>query len=389
MRRLGIILGVVLGLTLASLAPQAAEASIMSGQNNQIHINSGKTVDDDLYAASRDVLIEGTVNGDVYAAGSTVTVRGTVNGDILSAGSDVLIGGTVKGSVRAAGSTVRLTGAQVGGSVSGFGSSVTIERDSSVGGGLNFAASSAAIRGPVTRGIVGGGGSLVIANTVGKNVDVSANNVTLESSANIAGHLYNYGQGNIQRDSGSQVAGEVKQISTQQQPKPEKRGASVFGILWSIISTFLVGAVLLWLLPRAVTGVANTIQRHPGGSLGFGALAFLLIIPICVVLLITIIGIPLAILAALAFGVALYLAKIFVSLSVGRLIAARTDWTPNPYADFFIGLILLTVLELIPYIGWLVRLIIVLLGVGGLILSFSRRNGRGKALTEERPLAAA
>jgi hypothetical protein len=74
------------------------------------------------------------------------------------------------------------------------------------------------------------------------------------------------------------------------------------------------------------------------------------------------------------YAVALYLAKFVVALAIGSLIARRTDWTPNPYADAAIGLILLTILELIPVVGGFVTFVTLVVGSGAMIV------GRYRAL---------
>ncbi len=374
-------------ITAVALLPAAGLAYIEGGQNNRATIQNGQTIDDDLYIASETVVVEGTVNGDVYAAGSSVTIRGTVNGDVFAAGSDVVVGGTVKGSVRAAGSSVRLDGGSVGGSVSGFASTFTIEKDTKVGGGLNFGASSAVIRGDVTRGVVGGGSAVVISGTIGKNADLAASRITLESSSKINGNLTYYGDATLQRDSGAQVTGDVKHLA-QKQKKDENKAYQdkAAGTIWWLLALYLTGALMIWLFPTMTRGVAGTIATRPGISVSTGALVLLFSLPVFIVLLITLIGIPIALIFGGVLAVAIYLSKFFTALTVGNLIARRTGWKPNPYADAAIGLILLTLLELIPFIGWLAALLSMLFGLGALVVWFFNRSKGGAAPKDTAPI---
>ena len=368
------------------MLPAAGLAYIEAGQNNRATVPSGQTIDDDLYIASETVVVEGTVNGDVYAAGSSVSIRGTVNGDVFAAGSDVIVGGTVKGSVRAAGSSVRLDGATIGGSVSGFASTFTVEKDTKIGGGINFGSSATVIRGDVARGIVGGASSVVIASNIGKNADLAASRITLESSAKINGNLTYYGDATLQRDSGSQVTGEVKHLS-QNQKKQEQQAYQdkAAGAIWWLLALYLTGALMIWLFPTMTSGVSSTIGRRPGLSAATGSLVLLLSFPLFIVLLITLIGIPIALIFAGVLAVAIYLSKFFTALTVGNLIARRTGWKPNPYADAAIGLILITLLELIPFIGWLAALLSLLFGLGALVIWFYNRSRGQSTPVQEAP----
>lgn len=374
-------------ITAVVMLPAAGLAYIEGGQNNRATVPSGQTIDDDLYIASETIVVEGTVNGDVYAAGSSVSIRGTVNGDVFAAGSDVIVGGSVKGSVRAAGSSVRLDGGTIGGSVSGFASTFTIEKDTKVGGGLNFGASSAVIRGDVARGVVGGGSSVVISGSIGKNADLAAQRITLESSSKINGNLTYYGDATLQRDSGSQVSGEVKHLA-QKQKKQEQQAYQdkAAGTIWWLLALYLTGAVIIWLFPTMTRGVASTIERRPGLSVATGSLVILFALPVFIVLLITLIGIPIALILGAVLAVAIYLSKFFTALTVGNLIARRTGWKPNPYADAAIGLILITLLELIPVIGWLAALLSMLFGLGALVIWFYNRT-RGGSTPASSPVA--
>ena len=365
----------------ALLVPAAGLAYIEGGQNNRATIQSGQTIDDDLYIASETVVVEGTVNGDVYAAGSSVTIRGTVNGDVFAAGSDVVVKGDVKGSVRAAGSSVRLDGGSVGGSVSGFASTFTIEKDTKVGGGLNFGASSAVIRGDVTRGVVGGGSAVVISGTIGKNADLAASRITLESSAKINGNLTYYGDATLQRDSGSQVTGQVNHRADKQKKEQVAYKDKAAGAIWWLLALYLTGALMIWLFPTMTSGVSSTIARSPGLSAATGALVLLLSLPLFIVLLITLIGIPIALIFGGVLAVAIYLSKFFTALTLGNLIARRTGWKPNPYADAAIGLILITLLELVPVFGWLAALLSLLFGLGALVIWFFNRT-RGNSSSD-------
>src|SRR5689334_6029260 len=99
------LLGVALALLLALLlARPAVAAQLESGE--VYHLAAGQVVDDDLYVAAREIVIDGTVNGDLIAAGQTVQVNGSVTGDALLAGAQITIGGSVGDDARVAGAVV-------------------------------------------------------------------------------------------------------------------------------------------------------------------------------------------------------------------------------------------------------------------------------------------
>lgn len=355
-------------LLTAAIIPFAAQASISHSSNGSSHITSDQTIDDDLYITGKDVVVEGTVNGDVYAAGSTVTIKGTVNGDVFAAGQDVFIGGNVKGSVRTAGNTVRWGGATIAGGGSDFSNTFTAEKDTTVAGGLNFATNTAAVRASVGKSLVAGGNDVTLGSSIGKDVEAGAHNLTLENTSVVNGNLHTYGDTQVHKDNGATVKG-----STTHSAAPHKRHEShakptILLAIWTILSLYLVGALLLWLLPVLPRRVSEAIAGRPLPALGFGLLALIVTIPILVVVAITIIGIPVALIGGVLFAAAIFAAPLFVSLALGEAVAARFQWSRNPYADLFVGILVLTLIELIPVVGALIHLLVILLGLGGLVL---------------------
>jgi hypothetical protein len=127
--------------------------------------------------------------------------------------------------------------------------------------------------------------------------------------------------------------------------------------------------------------VASVIPEKAtvGTLLGF---ATFLIVPILsVVAMVTLVGFPIGLIAALLFLVTLYVAKLPVAAwAGGRLLALAGRPNASPYAAMSIGILLLYALFATPYLGWRFWLIATWLGVGALILS-----GLGYLHTREDP----
>ena len=135
--------------TFALVGPAAA-GEFRSEQS--VTVAEGESIDDDLYVAAGIVNIDGTVNGDATIAGGTVTVSGTVTGSLNVGGGTVDVTGDVTGAVRVSAGTVRIAGS-VGRDVVAFGGNVTIESSAEVAGdvagGVGMLAIDGAIGGDV------------------------------------------------------------------------------------------------------------------------------------------------------------------------------------------------------------------------------------------------
>lgn len=363
----------------AAFVPGLAAAQIMGGHGNKTtYIAGGQTVNDDLYVTGNSVEIDGTVNGDVYAAGQTITITGTVNGDVFAAGQSVKVSGKVSGSVRAAGSSVRLAKAAIGGSASAFGQDVQIDSDAVIGGGLNLFAATAQIDGKIARGITGAGSNLTINGPVGKDVAVGGDAIRVGNKADISGKLVYRSKNNAEINGGAHISGRTEHIKETKHAGRSNAQSSAFGVLWMIVSLFLIGALMLWMAPTATNGSAASILSRPWVSLGLG-FASLILTPIVLLLVaFTVIGLPLAIIGLVLYVVALFLAAIPTALAIAAALYRGQARTPGRYWLLLIGLVILALLEVIPYVGPVVRFLSLLFGLGGFTAYLWVRQPRGQ-----------
>jgi hypothetical protein len=143
----------------------------------------------------------------------------------------------------------------------------------------------------------------------------------------------------------------------------------IFLWLAGTVSTFLLGAVLLLVAPRATESIAEAGRSAIGKAIGIG-LALVIGLPLLGILLsITLVGLPvgLAVLLALAlvYGTGYAAGAIFV----GRLMVAPPK---NRWWSFLAGWGLLRVLAIVPVLGALVMLTAVVVGLGSIAVAVRR-----------------
>ena len=362
----------IVGALLAWLPVGVSAADLRQGPN--VTLGPGQTLNDDIYAAGGTISIEGNVNGSVIAAGGTITVSGTVSRDVMVAGGTVNVSGKVAGSIRVAGGNLTLN-APVGQDVVVAGGTVDIPSGGTIGRDLVIAGGTATVSAPVARRVNMAAGNLTLRGRVGGDVRGRVDRLRLDG-AQIGGNLDYTSANPVVLANGAHVAG-----TTTRQTPPDQgtRGAGngFLGWLRGLIGIFALGVLLLLLLPRFSTRSIDTLRAEPWASLGIGA-AILVVTPI-VALIVFIVGlliggwwlglllIPLWILA-LAIG---YVVSGFL---LGRLIFARLGW--GRYHDvlaLLAGLFVLTVVGLVPLLGWLVSLAAFVAGAGAVALVISRR----------------
>lgn len=363
----GLVVALVAVLLAFGTSAPALAADLRSGDN--ITVASGEVINDDLYVAGSTVTIDGTVNGDLWAFGNTVTVNGIVNGSIVAAGQTINVNGSVGHAVRLAGEKINISG-NISGDLIIFASEANIASKAKVGGDMLFGAGNMRLDGPVGKDVKGGANKVIVANSVGGDVQLSVKNLTLTSSANILGNLTYTGEKEADIQSGAKVGGKT----THNMPEPKKPApfSGVGGKILGFLMAFVTGLIILLIVPGRSASAADSIRSKPWLSLGWGAV-ILFATPIAAVLVcFTVIGIPVGLITLALYAIAIYISQVFVGLFIGRWIIGRFRGTESRavmVGALALGLFILTLFRLIPYLGFWIGLAVALFGLGAVLVS--------------------
>jgi hypothetical protein len=198
--------------------------------------------------------------------------------------------------------------------------------------------------------------------------------LTFGPNARIQGDLTYRSREALQNIPAGSVEGEVRHTQTMQRPDRGQGSvwaAALAGLsIYDLLATLFFGLFLLWIFPRFSPRMYEVIEANPLKSFGVGLLVLLGGPILLFVLLVTLIGIPMA---AFLFGLwllMLYLAKISAALLIGNKIVPVTAESTllRQYGSFALGALIYTLLSLIPVVGFAIKLVLVLMALGGLVL---------------------
>lgn len=334
----------------------AANGTFESGNN--VTIGASQTVDHSLFAAGNTVTINGTINGDVYCAGKSIFISGVVNGDVFCAGQELRVSGKVTGSVRAAGQNVSVAGT-TGHAISLAGQSVSVEPDAKVGGDATLAGSSILIAGDLARDAYAAGASVTISGAVGRDVTVHSKSLDVTPEAKIAGA----------------VDHTVPQEKSQRSQVHMTFASGLKFLLLLNLMAFITAMALVAIAPQRFDGLADAVIEQPGRMflIGLGA-AFAF--PIAMVVLgITILGIPLAIMTALVWALLATLSGPVFAYVVGRKVMPNSH---KPLRIMALGSLVVLILYVIPVVNFFVGVAAYLLGLGSLTSASKAALGKPK-----------
>jgi cytoskeletal protein CcmA (bactofilin family) len=355
-------------LCAVALPPSAAAADTEHGNPNYT-LAAGQVVKTDLIVAADRTVIDGDIDGDLIAWSRSVTVNGHVKGDVLGWGQLVAVNGTVDGNVRAFCQTLNITG-KVSKNVMAWCGDVNLDRSGKIGGTVTMGAGDSELNGSVTGDVLAALSALDVNGSIGGNLHVRSHRLSIGSSAEVAGYVKYLGNHPAEVASGAKLASPVE--FTEYKRGPDRTSPRYYWhqiLLWG--ASFVFGLVLLLLAPGFFYDVANSCKRV-GPTSGLGVL-FLLALPVAAILVcITIVGIPVGIAALFLYAISIYSTQVFVGTWLGeKILGAAVGFGPT-LGRLALGLAIIRVVRLIPYLGVLVASVVVIWGVGALVLTLYR-----------------
>ena len=372
-----------------------------SGENIRIT----QAVHEDIYVFSGTINIEAPVYGDIWCAGGTVTIGDTVSGDIVIAGGNVFLRGTVLDDVRAAGGTLTISG-NISGDLLVAGGTITVDPDVVIGGSVavsggtvtyggttrgNFksASSTLAMNGTVEKEFQFNGGDLRLNGAVAGAAVLAGKNIEIGEKAALSGpvrYWTEHGEisfGNALQN-GATATFDSSLRTHFERPDAKFLGfASVMAVLWYLIAAFTVIWLTQWFFSRSFRTAAGTAATDPMRSMGYGFLYFAAVPVAIVILFVTVVGIPVGVIALLFYILLLALANIITALVGAHWIDQRKTYNWRPIQLVFAALGLLIVLHVlgsIPFLGWIIKIAAVFIAFGALLYNsrmFSRNQVSG------------
>ena len=204
-----------------------------------------------------------------------------------------------------------------------------------------------------------------MSGSIGRELTMAGDSLTLTNTARIGGNLSARVRElkNVHIADGATITGTRDiQVRVRQSHFARPR-FYFFQAVW-LAAAMLVGWLGLVLFPgffQASTHAVGSGWR----SLGLGV-AVLAGVPVAIILTaITLVGLPVSLMLLAVYLVAIYLAKIWVGAFLGQMLlkpagATKSDWL----LGLLVGLLILTIVGFIPYLGGLVRFGVVCLGLG-------------------------
>lgn len=316
------------------------------------------------------VNIEEDINSSSLILGSNVNIDSKIDGVGIILGNDVNL--DLKSDYLVTfGNTITFDGKTRDAII--FGNKVILNESSTIGRDIYIFASNVSISGSINRNIEVYAQDVYIKDAqISGNVKLRASNIDIERNAAIIGEL-SYNDDAEVNISDVATIGSKKAVTIKKDKKNEfieKLKSSFI----SLINIILVFAILLYLFPKIFDKLDKS-KKDIIKNIGIG-LAFLIgTLLLCVILLFTVFGLSLAILLGAIYIILIYLSTIATGYILGSYLWEKLfKIEKRPYLIGIMGMFIIYILRLIPYIDKLVFIISIIIGVGSIVSLYHKTN---------------
>ena len=360
---------VVAGICAAASVPSPAIATEFRNQGDTVEVGKDEIIKGDLFAHGHHVKIEGTVDGDVYVFCQGADIEGHVTGDVIAFAQMLRVNGKVDGNIRSFTNTTLVSG-NVTKNLLSFGETVNIDPAGKIGGSVTTFLNTLTIDGTVGRDVLTFGSEAAIAGNIGGGIQAQGNTLKFNSGAQVNGPVKFKGEHPPEVASGAKLA--VPVVFTQEEHHSRYRdsGFYVWKVFW-IAALILFGLVLFVLLPNFARATVDSAERY-GASFGLGVLVLFGVPVAALIACITVVGLLIGISTFILWVAAMWFAQIVVGTIVGQWLMGHTRETWQLIGRMAVGVILVRVAEMLPYLGGWVKFAVLLWGMGAISLAIYR-----------------
>ncbi len=323
----------------------------------------------------------GDVNGDLFFWGQSVNLAGSVLNNAFVGGSTASIDGVVGSDAFIFGATGYVNG-EVMQNVYAFAGQMFVNEGAVIHGNLICFCGALTINGTVRGQVLGSGGSTNVTGEVG-SMKLEVGHLLVTSDAVIHGDLEYEANDEADISDEARIGGVVRwdQDEPAEDSAPEE--STRFGFwdvasdVWWYLANLTVGVAFLLIGGPLARAPVQRLREQAAVGLGFGFVVTVVVPVACLIAIAGLITLPLGLIVMEFYVLALFLARLVTAQFLGDWLLRKSGQeTPSEYLALAGGLVLFFVATEIPYVGFLIYLTALFLGMGGLFLA-----GRGRRLT--------
>jgi MFS family permease len=229
------------------------------------------------------------------------------------------------------------------------------------------------------RNVIVLGGQVTVNGTVEQHIVVIGGSAVLTRTAVVGGDVVALG-GIIAVGNGADVRGTITEINSSNISdaisdllSDNWEGWSWLFAIFSVVvflATLIIAMLIAVLIPKPILTISEGIALHTYRATITGLIGLLMIAPVAVLLTLSVIGIVLIPLQIIVVACAAVFGFVAVAQILGQrvlVVAKKPD--QSLVRQIFWGLLVLWIIGWIPYVGWMMKVLAIVLGMGGVMIT--------------------
>jgi cytoskeletal protein CcmA (bactofilin family) len=339
-----------------------------------------ETFSENFYAAGGNLNLDSVFEKDAFLIGMNINLNSLINGDALILGGEINVSNDILGDLRIMGGRVNING-KIEGDLVIFGGRVYLNEKSQIKGQTILISGELIQNSPIENNSHIIAGSVLLNSVLSGNAEITTQNITFGEKSKIIGSLQYFSpQKAFQRD-GSEVTGKVNfnQINTIRETGVVKTAILnliSFWIILRFITTVIFAFILIQMFKVFTQGVNDIALNSFVKSFFVGILSLFAIPFITVILFISLIALPIGFLLIMFYVFIVIISSAISGIVVGNLVADMVGKKQSTeYVNFHnavIGIVLLTVLRFVPYLGDITIILFTFVSIGAILRYYNK-----------------
>jgi len=398
-------------ILIMGLAQQPVSASIFLNTKSP-GFEADTIYSDDVFLSGFQVKFDSKVYGDLFSFCYEMVQNDSVVGNYMAFAYSVKNLGSVTGSYRAFGREVSSNG-EIGRNLLLCGQSIDVGTQAHVVRSADLMGENVLFLGTVDSNVSISAKHAVVSGKIGGNLNFKGDSLIINPNTYIGGNISYSSPNRVNIGQGAVINGQVDwkkaEVEIPQEKEKEKgfwtsmtwlvslRGYAIYAmVLWilvfivsilpipswlvSIILWFVLvvsGNILIAIYKSRAMATEAVLSEKLFPSMGLGFIIFFMTPIVTLILFMTVLASPLAIILMMLFGIAIFSGGIYAGLYIGRRICGLfgSGGTNTPgFLCFTVGTTVLMIVSLIPIVGYIALLVMLMAGMGAVVQSFRQKS---------------
>jgi cytoskeletal protein CcmA (bactofilin family) len=353
-------------------------------QTNAFITAEGEITADDLLIAANYIEIKGLAQNDLFLISSSqswkelnekegaILLAGKCANDVWAVANKIDVSGNIQDHARLLAKLITVSGI-VSNSAIFIANTIHITQTACLGKDVRLIGENVLVEGRVDGNLNIFGKNITLSGECSGNVQLTAADIAVLPKTRIGGNLVYRSPRELVLDKNVVLQGRLMRAVegvAKEERKPFISWPSLAMQSWLFIGALAAGVLLLLIFPALVENSVREINNSAWKCMLVGSMAACLIPLACLFLALSIIGLPLAMLAAAFFAVLAYISKLMVGVVIGNLITRRNFTGLKAFPAMGLGLVFLYLAAGAGILGNIIWFLIVCLGLGGMISGY-------------------